>query len=317
MEISPILRLMGATLLIGGIVMLLSGIWASLIGFKLGAVLAIPSFLVFVVAASSEISTGQSVWKAIMGSWRGVMTTLLVVILVRLIMIYLGWGSAIVTTDAGTEIVFSYSLENFLFWSNVVILAAETVIIFVLYRRRDLFMAHDDGGAVRRMDIARSNTVYECPSCREITEAYWHSCPYCGTSLPRVCGCGRELEKMTAICPGCGKVAVDASFMERTIATFTALVQEDALPETKAARYARLAEALLKNGDVDAAVEAYRQAIEHTAFPRKRTNFMVRAARILKNSGRTEDARAMLDKAMALDPADLAGAGAMLSQMNT
>lgn len=294
---------MGATLLIGGIVMLLSGIWASLIGFKLGAVLAIPSFLVFVVAASSEISTGQSVWKAIMGSWRGVMTTLLVVILVRLIMIYLGWGSAIVTTDAGTEIVFSYSLENFLFWSNVVILAAEAVIIFVLYRRRDLFMAHDDGGAVRRMDIARSNTVYECPSCREITEAYWHSCPYCGTSLPRMCGCGQD--------------AVDAGSMERTIATFTALVQEDALPETKAARYARLAEALLKNGDVDAAVEAYRQAIEYTAFPRKRTNFMVRAARILKNSGRTEDARAMLDKAMALDPADLAGAGAMLSQMNT
>lgn len=304
-------------LLIGGIVMLLSGIWASLLGFKLGAVLAIPSFLVFILAAASEISTGQSVWKAIMGSWRNIMTTLLMVILVRLFMIYLGWGSAIVTTGAGNEIVFSGSLENVLFWSNVVILAAEAVITLVLYRRRDLFMALDDGGAVRRMGIAGSKTVSECPSCSEVVEAYWQSCPYCGTSLPRVCGgCGSELDEMAATCPKCGTDVVDAGSMEKTIATFTALVQEDALPETKATRYARLAEALLKNGDVDGAVEAYRQAIKHTAFPRKRTNFMVRTARILKNSGHTEEAKAMLDEAMAIDPSDLAGAGAMLSQLN-
>lgn len=307
---------MGATLLIGGIVMLLSGIWASLIGFKLGAVLAIPSFLVFILAAASEISTGQSVWKAIMGSWRGIMTTLLMVILARLVMIYLGWGSAIVKTGAGTEVVFSGSLENFLFWCNLVILAAEAVIILVLYRRRDLFMAQDDGGSVRRMAAAGSKTVSECPSCSEVVEAYWQSCPYCGTSLPRVCGgCGLELDEMVAVCPKCGKDAVDAGSMEKAIATFSALVQEDALPETKATRYARLAEALLKNGDVEEAVDAYRQAIKHTAFPRKRTNFMVRTARILKNAGRVEEAQAMLDEAVALDPADLAGAGAMLTQM--
>ena len=206
-------------LLIGGIVMLLSGIWASLLGFKLGAVLAIPSFLVFILAAASEISTGQSVWKAIMGSWRNIMTTLLMVILVRLFMIYLGWGSAIVTTGAGNEIVFSGSLENVLFWSNVVILAAEAVITLVLYRRRDLFMALDDGGAVLRMGIAGSKTVSECPSCSEVVEAYWQSCPYCGTSLPRVCGgCGSELDEMAATCPKCGTDVVDAGSMEKTIA---------------------------------------------------------------------------------------------------
>ncbi len=244
------------------------------------------------------------------------MTTLLMVILVRLIMIYLGWGSAIVTTSAGTELVFSGTLENVLFWCNAVILAAEAVIILVLFRRRDLFMAHDDAGTVRRMAMAGSKTVSECPSCGEVVEAYWQSCPYCGTSLPRVCGgCGDELDEMTATCPKCGTDVIDADSMENTIATFTALVQEDALPETKATRYARLAEALLKNGDVDGAVESYRQAIKHTAFPRKRTNFMVRTARILKNCDRAAEAQALLDEAMALDPADLAGAGAMLSEL--
>ena len=315
MERSLILKPLGATLLIGGIVMLLSGIWASLIGFKLGAVLAIPSFLVFVLAAASEITTGQSVWKAIMGSWRSIMTTLLLVILVRALMIYLGWGSTIVATGAGTELVFSLALDNILFWCNVVLIAAEAVIILVLYRRSDLFMSQEDDGALRRTAMAGSKTVSECPSCSEVVEAYWQSCPYCGTPLPRVCSCGLELDEMATTCPQCGKDVIDSGSMEKTIATFTALVQEDVLPEAKATRYARLAEALLKNGDTDGAVAAYRQAIKHTAFPRKRTNFMVRAARILKNTGNGTEAIALLDEALELDPSDVAGAGSMQAEM--
>ncbi len=316
MDRSPILRPLGATLLVGGIVMLLSGIWASLIGFKLGAVLAIPSFLVFILVAASEMSTGKSVWMAIMGSWRGIMTTLLMVILVRVLMIYLGWGGAIVTRGAGTELVFSYTLENILFWCNVVLLAVEAVIILVLYRRSDLFMSQDDGGASRCTAIAGSKTVSECPSCNEVVESFWQSCPYCGTSLPRVCGgCGLTLDELATVCPQCGKDAVDSESMEKTIATFKALVQEDVLPEAKATRYARLAEALLKNGDTEGAVAAYQQAIRHTAFPRKRTNFMVRAARILKNTGNRTEAFALLDEAMRLDPSDVAGAGPMQAEM--
>lgn len=295
------------TLLVGGVVLLISGLWASLLGFKLGAVLAIPSFLVFILAAVSEFSTGHSVWKAILGSWRSIVSTLALVVLVRLLMLYFGWGHVISFTG-GFAVSFAPTLEVVLFWCNLALIAAEALILAYLYRRSDLFMAADEG--VRSYMETTTKTVSECPACKEVVEAYWQSCPYCGTSLPRVCGdCGHDLGELLTKCPHCGKEVMDSESMSKTIATFRALVQEDALPETKATRYARLAEALLKNGDTAEAISAYREAIRYTAFPRKRTNFMVQAARILKNTGGSAEALTLLDEALRLDAQDIAGAG--------
>lgn len=313
MEKSAVLKPIGATLLVGGVVMLISGLWASLLGFKLGAVLAIPSFLVFTLAAVSEISTGQSVWKAIMGSWRGIVSTLALVVVIRLLMLFFGW-SHVFSFSRGFSVSFAPTLEVILFWCNLALVVAEGGILAYLYRRSDLFMTQDHGD--RNFLETTTKTVSECPSCHEVVEAYWQSCPYCGTSLPRVCGdCGHDLGDLLTKCPHCGKEVMDVESMNKTIATFRALVQEDALPETKATRYARLAEALLKNGDTAEAVAAYREAIRHTAFPRKRTNFMVQAARILKNTGKSEDALVLLDEALKLDAQDVAGAAKLRAEI--
>jgi cytochrome c-type biogenesis protein CcmH/NrfG len=96
--------------------------------------------------------------------------------------------------------------------------------------------------------------------------------------------------------------------MQKTVDMFRKLTEEDSLPETKAVHYARLGEALLKNGQPEEAVEAYRNAIKLTAYPRKRTNFMVQTARILANTGHDRDASKLVDEALAIDPMDHAGA---------
>ena len=62
-------------------------------------------------------------------------------------------------------------------------------------------------------------------------------------------------------------------------------------------------------------MEAYRKAISLTSYPRKRTNFMVQAARILANTGYSAEAAKLLDEAMTIDPADIAGAQAVRSEI--
>jgi tetratricopeptide (TPR) repeat protein len=81
-----------------------------------------------------------------------------------------------------------------------------------------------------------------------------------------------------------------------------------ASPETRSARYARYAEAQLKAGDAKGAVESYRKAIHYTEFKKKQTNFMVKMARVLSNTGCKQDAMQILDAALQLDPQDWAGA---------
>jgi len=80
------------------------------------------------------------------------------------------------------------------------------------------------------------------------------------------------------------------------------------MQETRSARYARLAEAQLKSGDVDGAVDSYQKAIRSTEFNRKRTNFMVKMALILYNSGKKEDAMKLLESSLEMEPEDWAGA---------
>jgi tetratricopeptide (TPR) repeat protein len=117
-------------------------------------------------------------------------------------------------------------------------------------------------------------------------------------------------------CPTCGAEIMQSESMKKTIDMFEKMTHEKALPETQAVHYARLAEALLKNGQSDEAIVAYRKAIELTKFPVKRTNFMVQAARILKNNGHDNEAMKLLNEAMAIDPTDRAGASKVRSEIS-
>jgi tetratricopeptide (TPR) repeat protein len=95
----------------------------------------------------------------------------------------------------------------------------------------------------------------------------------------------------------------------------TVLTEEEAKPEAKSARYARLAEAYLKSGEIEQALETYRKAIHFTEFDRKRCNFLVKMATILHNAGRDEEAMKILDTSLELDPQDVAGAMATKGQI--
>jgi tetratricopeptide (TPR) repeat protein len=113
----------------------------------------------------------------------------------------------------------------------------------------------------------------------------------------------------------CGAVIEKQESIKKGIQTLIALSEEEAKPEARSVRYARLAEAYLKNGEIDLALETYRKAIHFSEFDRKRCNFLVKMANILHNVGRDEEAMKMLDAALELDPMDTAGARMVKGQI--
>ncbi len=293
-----VLRPMAAWFVIGGILTLLTSLLVFMIQFKAGMLLAIPVVILCILIASSEITSGRSVWRSELGGYRGVVITLMMVLLLRLVLI-------LATYFPPTGRI---PFPELWLYANILLGAGELALLVYLSRHREFFMAADRGES-RILATTLARTVSECPTCHEVVEAYWQSCPYCGTRLPRTCsGCGKDLGNMLAKCPHCGKEVMESASLKKTIAAFRALAEEDALPETKATRYARLGEALLKNGEVEEAVAAYKKAIEYTRFKRKRTNFMVQVAKILKNTGRKEEADVLLAQALEMDPEDYAGA---------
>ena len=154
------------------------------------------------------------------------------------------------------------------------------------------------------MGKATVKTVSECPNCHEIVEKGWILCPQCGTALPRLCAnCGKPLTERVDKCMNCGAIIEKQESITESIQTLIALSEEEARPEAKSVRYARLAEAYLKNGEIDLALETYRKAIHFSEFDRKRCNFLVKMANILHNAGRDEEAMKVLDAALQLDPA--------------
>lgn len=307
---------MGAWYLIGGLITLVSAITVSLFEFKLGTILAIPGFILLGILGTMEFSAGRTIWRSEVGSWRSIMTTSLVIILARLLFLYLFWPD--VFTSKGTAFFWeSGSLGVWCFYLSAIWLVGEAAFSIYLYFHPNFFMIVDRGGDRPDLASCTVKTVSECPHCKEVVETYWRSCPYCGTKLPRTCGeCGCELDDVMSKCPHCGKEIMQSVSMAKTVEMFKKLTQEKALPETKAVHYARLAEALLKNGQPGEAVDAYRHAIALTAYPRKRTNYMVQAARILVNTGHQSDAARLLDEALAIDPADVAGAQTVRSEIN-
>ena len=95
-----------------------------------------------------------------------------------------------------------------------------------------------------------------------------------------------------------------------------AAAELDAAPETRSARYARLGDGLLKVGQLDEAVEAFKTAIHYTQFDRKRTNFLVKMAVVMANKGSIAEADQLLDAALKLDPEDVSGAQRVMAELH-
>jgi hypothetical protein len=317
---SGLLKPMGGWYMAGGIIMMITALVVCLWDLKLGAILAIPAFILFVLLGTNEFSTGRTIWRSEVGSWRGIMGTSVVTILVRLLFISVLWGYVVKSGPGGQTVLLPWndpSIEVLTFYLNVIWLAGEAVFFVYLSRHRDFFMLTESERARPDLATCTIKSVSECPHCHEIVERDWQSCPYCGTALPRTCcECGGGLVGLLTQCPHCGAEILQSISTKKNVTMFEKLTQEKGLPETRAVHYARLAEALLKNGQPDEAVAAYRQAIKLTSFPVKRTNFMVQAARILKNTGHANEAVTLLDEALTIDPADLAGASKLKGEIS-
>ena len=164
---------------------------------------------------------------------------------------------------------------------SIISAVVEISVLIVAIKKKEYFQPSKEEleNALRKVGGATVKSVSECPRCKELVELDWSLCPNCGSALPKFCAnCGEELKIIQDTCPKCGaKVEAPAS-LKAMIQTLKASAESPAMQETRSARYARLAEAQLKGGDVEGAIESYKKAIQYTEFNRKRTNFMVKMA---------------------------------------
>jgi len=208
--------------------------------------------------------------------------------------------------------------QDWYLYANVILGAGELGILLVLYREKEIFMPPEEEmkKTMKRLAGPTVKVASECPTCHEMVEMNWESCPYCGTKLSKHCGnCGEPLEENIAICPNCGTPVESVEAINKTIESLRASVEEVGSPEAKASQYAKLGENLLKTGDNEGALDAYTEAIKTTEFTRKRSYFMVKMAMVLKNIGQVNEAIDILDAAIEIDPDDYAGAAEMKSSL--
>ncbi len=287
-------------------------------GTLVGVVLIIGYFIL----GGLEIGQFRSIYRTEVGSYKGVFNLLVMAVLGRAFLLWTNWnvinspfykvnwnniGNALQTNDA------------FMFFIlNLVFLAVEVIALALVVRRKAAFMPSDEEvrATLRRFGGQLVKTVSECPNCHAVIEKDWILCPECGIPLPRSCAkCGTALAGMVAKCPNCGTEVVSMENLQHTIDSLEAIAEKEATPEARSVRYARLAEAYLKMGNIEMAIETYRKAIHYTEFARKQSNFMVKMATVLENAGRDAEANQMLDGALELDPEDAAGAAVLKKQI--
>ncbi len=291
MSRSPVLlKLAGIWMIIGGLITLITPMML-ILDTRVEAVLGIIIVLIFILICSFEVGAAKVVFRAERGGWGGVMQALIFTLLARALMLFLA--------------------QDWYLYANVILGAGELGILLVLYREKELFMPPEEEmkKTMKRLAGPTVKVASECPTCHEMVELNWESCPYCGTKLTKQCGnCGEVLEEGVAICPKCGTPVESVEAISKTIESLRISVKELESPEARASQYAKLGDNLLKTGDNRGALDAYTEAIEATEYTRKRSYFMVKMARILKNIGSTKEALEILDSAVELDPDDYAGA---------
>jgi tetratricopeptide (TPR) repeat protein len=313
------------------LVLVIGGIFTIIIGFYVfvgrsaavyGTLVGVLIMLLYLIIGGLEVSTARPMWRSEQGGYRGIMVAVGFSMLLRLYGIFLMWqiyGKDRVSLEPGTrtpkaEDLFLTGLNSI----NIVIVVAEWVILWLVYTKRETFMPSqaEIQATLKRVGGPKVHTVSECPNCHELVEKDWELCPQCGTRLPRRCAnCGAMLPPGVGKCPNCGVTVVRSEAVLKSIQNLMRTSEEEARPEARSVRYARLAEAYLKAGEPDQALEAYRKAVHYTDFDRKRTNFMVKMAVILHNAGRNEEASKMIEGAMQLDPQDFAGASVVRDQI--
>jgi len=294
-----LLKPSGILLIAGGLLTFVASLWVfildGIIGTTAGTLIVLFLFLV----GGLELSSGRSVWRAEIGSWKGVMTSLGLSLPFRAMMVY-------------------YSKDPYLFWTGAIIGIGELLAFIFLYFNRSFFLPSEEerAGVMGKMEVSAVKTAAECPNCHAIVETDWDSCPDCGTALSKSCArCGAPLERGAVKCSSCGTEVEKPAHIMRIIETLRASAEEDVPPETKSSRFSRLAEGYLKNGEIEKALDTYEKAIEYTGYDRKRCHFMVKMATILKNTGKTDDAMVLLDDAIEMDPQDYAGAAKLKSEI--
>ncbi|MGD0056389.1 MAG: tetratricopeptide repeat protein [Methanomassiliicoccales archaeon] len=289
----------GIWLVIGGLLTFGASVWIFIVEGVFGTTIGTLLILLLFLIGGLEISSARPVWRAEVGGWKGIMTSLGLSILFRAMMVY-------------------YSRDLYLFWIGAVVGVGEFLIFLSLYINRGLFLPSEEERAavMGKIEASSVKTFAECPNCHAIVEPEWESCPDCGASLSKFCAkCGEPLGKGVAKCPCCGAEVEKSAALLKMIGTLRTSAEEDVPPETKSSRYAKLAEGLLKGGEIAQALDSYDKAIENTGFDRKRCHFMVKMATILKNTGRTDEAITLLDEAIETDPADYAGAAKLKNEI--
>jgi RNA polymerase subunit RPABC4/transcription elongation factor Spt4 len=306
-EKKTVLKPIAIWLVLAGILTLASIITLVFYLGSIGSTLGFLLILSMTFLSAYEISISRSVWSGQVGEWSGVLRALFVSMLARGLLIFFLWGPYNnYYTDPNIE-----TITGALFYLNVISLLVEGSSLGLIYYKRNYFAPPPEEveSAMRRMKVTGVKTLSDCPKCKNLVEADWHSCPSCGTVLPKFCvNCGTAVNEDVKQCPKCGTEIQSSKAIANLIETLRQTAELPASPETKSVRYEKYAEALIKGGRTDEAIEAYRKSIHFTQFYRKQTNFMVKMAMVYHNTGRDNQAMDLLDASLELDPEDWAGA---------
>ena len=314
-----LLKPLAAWLVIAGIITIVSIFYAIFSSHTIGVIAGILLLLVFVVIASWEMTVARSVWGSQVGERDNIIRSMVICLLVRAFLIYL-----ILDVNALGRITQFDGLNSgqqaglILSVLSIISAIVELTVLAVAVKKKEYYQPSKEelDNAMRKVKGVTVKSVSECPKCKELVEMDWSLCPNCASKLPKFCAhCGNELKVIQDTCPKCGTEVKAPASLRVMIQSLKTSAESPAMQETRSARYARLAEAQLKGGDVEGAIESYKMAIQNTEFNRKRTNFMVKMAIVLDNSGRKDDAIQMLDASLELDPEDWAGAKKVIGQI--
>lgn len=311
---------------LAAIIAILAGLMIIVSGFlilfsknsPLGTLIGLLVFILLFLIGGVLIGSFRSLWGTEVGSWGSsfVISLISSITLGLLLFPALAVFSVRVLSNANLGNLAAGSIAALIFIVALFVLQVICTVLLYVWRVDFMPSKEEIEAGMRRIGKRTVKTVAECPRCHSVVQRDWINCPQCGFHLPRVCAnCGKELTTEVEKCPECGEQIEHIDTAIRTVETLKLIAAEEAKPEARSVRYARLAEAYLKAGDADQALETYKQAISFTEFDTKRCNFMVKMAMVMHNNGRDKEAQELLEAALKLDPQDASGAGVAQKQI--